>query len=180
MRLIFEHRLTPEEVSSLTNGQYSDFEIYVEDTLTDFYYEEIPEDFHLCSYNEYKKVEDKLENFLRSKKIDLSFDSMKLPSFGIKIGGNYSGIAYDFLRGVIDLYWEQISPNELENIQINNVYKKDQYGFCVPASPREIRIVNSWQDVGIGSQSSVIETKTELYVDDDNNILVSTYSLTWD
>jgi hypothetical protein len=180
MKLIFEHRITPEDVRSLTNGQYSDFEIYVQDTLMDFYDREIPEDFHLCSYNEYKKVRDKLENFLRSKKIDLSFDSMKLPAFGIKIGGNYSGIAHDFLRGVIELYWEQISPNELKNIQINNVYKKDQYGFCVPASPREIRIVNSWQDIGIGSQSSVIETKTELYVDDDNNILVSTYSLTWD
>ena len=41
--------------------------------------------------------------------------------FGIKIAGNCYGIADDFLRGIIDLYWEQISPNELGNIQINNV-----------------------------------------------------------
>ena len=180
MRLIFEHRLTPEEVSSLTNGQCYDFEEYVEDNLMSFYDYEIPEDFHLCSFSEYKNISDKLERFLKSKKIDLSYDSMNLPYFGIRIGGNYGGIASDFLRGIIKIAWKQISPDELENIQINSVYKKDRYGFCVPASPREIRIVNSWQDVGIGSQSSVIETKTELYVDDDNNILVSTYSLTWD
>lgn len=180
IKLVIKERLTPEEVYSLSDGQCYDFEEYVEDNLMSFYDDEIPEDFHLCSYNEYKKVSDKLERFLRSKKIDLSFDSMKLPYFGIKIGGNYGGIASDFLRGIIKKVWKQISPSELENIQINNVYKKDKYGFCVPASPREIRIVNSWQDVGIGSQSSVIETKTELYVDDDNNVLINTYSLTYD
>lgn len=180
IKLRIKERLSSKEVSDLTDGRYSDFEIYVEDNLMDFYDQEIPEDFHLCSYDEYKKVSDELERFLRSKKIDLRFDSMKLPDFGIKIGGNYSGIAHDFLRGIIKKAWKQISPSELENIQINNVYKKDRYGFCVPASPREIRIIHSWQDVGIGSQASVIETKTKLYVDDDNNVLIDTYSLTYD
>lgn len=83
------------------------------------------------------------------------------------------------MRGIIKIAWKRISLDELENIQINNVYKEDKYGCCVPASANEIRIVNSWQDIGIGSQSSVLETKTELYVDDDNNVLVDTYSINW-
>lgn len=177
---LIKERLSPEEVYQLSDGQCYDFEEYVEDNLMSFYEDEIPVNFHLCSFNEYTKVSDKLERFLRAKKIDLSYDSMQLPYFGIKIGGNCTGITFDFLKGIIKIAWKQISPDELENIQINNVYKKDKYGCCVPASANEIRIVNSWQDIGIGSQSSIIETKTKLYVDDEDNVLVDTYSITWD
>ena len=74
IKLIINERLTPEEVYSLSDGQCYDFEEYVEDNLMNFY-DEIPEDFHLCSYNEYKKVSDKLERFLRSKKIELGTGS---------------------------------------------------------------------------------------------------------
>lgn len=180
MKLIFEKRLTPEEVYSLSNGQCYDFEEYVEDNLMSFYDYEIPEDFHLCSFPEYSKIEDKLERFLKSKKIDLSYDGMNLPYFGISIAGNSGGISSDFLRGIIENSWKQINLDELDNIQINKIYKKDKYGFCVPATQREIKIVNSFQDIGIGSQASVIETRTKLYIDDDNNILVDTSSFTWD
>lgn len=73
---LIKERLTPKEVWQLSDGQCYDFEEYVEDNLMSFYDDEIPDNFHLCSFNEYTKVSNKLERFLRAKKIDLSYDSM--------------------------------------------------------------------------------------------------------
>ena len=178
IRLV-EKRLSDEEVYRLSGGQCYDYNEYVEDNLMRFR-DRLPAEFHLCNYNTYSRWEASLISLLKRAHIELSYDSMYLYNFGFKVGGNAGGIASDFLRGIINKAWHPISIDELQDVEINKVYRSDKYGCCEPGTRRDIRIIDSVQNIGIGSQASTLVTKTKFYIDDSNNVLVSTSTISYD
>lgn len=155
--------------------------LLVEQVLDDFFNNQIDKDtIHLVSYDEFKQLERQLTNCLRRNNIDLSFKCLYSPRYDTTFSGNPGAIAWSFLHKLMIKAWHPITPEQLKDIEINNVYTNDRFGCVQIGTTKDVKIVNEYKHVGIGSMSSIIETTTNLYVDDKNNILVVTSTLTYD
>ena len=139
------------------------------------------ETIHLCTYDEYSKLQSQLYRILINHNVDLSFKELYLPYFDMTIGGNAQGISSEFLRKLIKQNWQKVDIEDLENIKINHVYTCDKYGFVVLKNTNEpITVVKDRKQIGIGSMAAINVTNTDLYIDKFNNIKIDTYTIVYD
>lgn len=136
---------------------------------------------HLLSYNDVRELEKKAYWIFREHDLDLSWDSEDIPGYDIHLAGNTDAMVNGLFRELKKKGWKEITPDELSNIKINRVYEEDKFGFPKPSfNANNIEILNKWSHHGYGSQASVVQTGTNVYVDKFNNILYDKYALVWD
>ena len=146
------------------------------------------DDVHLFSEEEASAFRKALKWNLKDAGIDLSFDSVIIPTGHLKVGGNLEGMSNDLLRGLIRLGWTKVkkSIEDLNDCATDGCgfYIEDRYGYCKKATFEEfMSVVKSGSKTsyrGLGSQASIAETTVTVYEDNDYNIKVGRSTLIYD
>ena len=151
------------------------------------------ESAHLGDCDKLKEFRGRLKYMLRANKIDFSFQTVTTPKLGIEVGGNVEGITSSVIKFLWSSPWKEIimSTQELEMYLKKHkkidVYERDDYYSVKKCSRSKLwsQLVNgklgsSYQSRGIGSASSVVETKLTLLQDAKGNLCISKVTLVWD
>ena len=146
------------------------------------------EDIHLLDYETWDKISKSISLSLRINGLNLSYDSDYSEIYEIKLSGNYLGILADiksFYTKRSKYGWVETKLSIKDIEFANEYYKKDKYGCAVKISKENfMKLIssgkNEFNHIGIGSQSSIIETNITLYKDAKNNIMYDKSILVYD
>lgn len=146
------------------------------------------EDIHLINYDTWKGIEKDMESSLRSKGLDLSYDSDYSEKYDIKLSGNASGIISSFryfYKRHPQFGWKEttIKGSDLESVK--EFYEEDRYGYANKISKERFMSLidsrrNETRHIGIGSQSSIQVTTVTVYTDTKNNLMYDRTTLIYD
>ncbi len=150
-------------------------------------------------YDEFRK---RFEKLLRAQHLDLAYKSVVTKKYGIKIGGNASGICSDVALFLWESPWKEVQMTKPEiidylkkhkNVKCYTEYKKPYmspygHGGMSYAGVKEVdknEIINTEygttsKDMGIGSQASVHISKVKLKKDKVGNLLLTKSLEVWD
>lgn len=146
------------------------------------------EDVHLINYDTWKGIEKDMENNLRSKGLDLSYDSDYSEKYDIKLSGNASGIISSFryfYKKHPQFGWKETTIKDSDLESVKEFYEEDRYGYANKISKeRFIDLISSRRNetrhIGIGSQASVQVTTITVYADTKNNLMYDRTTLIYD
>lgn len=147
------------------------------------------DDIHLMTYDEWNSFEKDLEYTLRQNKLDLSYKTDYSDKYDIQLSGNTGGIISsirNYYKSKHPCGWQMMNyVNQTMIDNAKNFFKEDRYGYVIKISKDEfIKLVtngkNTYQNVGIGSQASIIETKCSIYVDREGNLMFDKFVMIWD
>ena len=146
------------------------------------------EDIHLINYNTWKGIERDMERALRSKSLDLSYDSDYSEKYDINLSGNASGIISRFryfYKKHPQYGWHEAKINESDIESAKEFYEEDRYGYAKKISKeRFISLVSTQKSeskhIGIGSQASINITTVTVYADNQNNLMFDKTTLVYD
>ena len=146
------------------------------------------EDIHLINYNTWKGIERDMERALRSKSLDLSYDSDYSEKYDINLSGNASGIISMFryfYKKHPQYGWHEAKINESDIESAKEFYEEDRYGYAKKISKeRFISLVSTQKSeskhIGIGSQASINITTVTVYADNQNNLMFDKTTLVYD
>ena len=146
------------------------------------------EDVHLINYDTWKGIEKDMERALRSKGLDLSYDSDYSEKYDIKLSGNAGSIVNGFryfYKKHPQYGWHKTTIKESDIELVKDFYEDDRYGYAKKISKEKfIKLVSTekggYSHVGIGSQASIISTDITLYKDRYNNLMFDKSVLVFD
>lgn len=146
------------------------------------------EDVHLINYDTWKGIEKDMERALRSKGLDLSYDSDYSEKYDIKLSGNAGGIISGFryfYKKHPQFGWKEttIKGSDLESVK--EFYEEDRYGYANKISKERFMSLissgrNETRHIGIGSQASINVTTVTVYADAKNNLMYDKTTLVYD
>lgn len=146
------------------------------------------EDVHLINYDTWKGIEKDMERALRSKGLDLSYDSDYSEKYDIKLSGNAGGIVSGFRyfykkHPQYGWYEAKINGSDIETTK--EFYEEDRYGYANKISKeRFMSLISSGKNeskhIGIGSQASIQVTSVTVYTDTKNNLMYDRITLIYD
>ena len=146
------------------------------------------EDIHLINYDTWKCIKKDMERALKSKGLDLSYDSDYSDKYGIKLAGNSSGIINDFryfYKKHLQYGWQKTEINESDIESAKGFYENDRYGYANKISKERFMSLissgkNETRHIGIGSQASINITTVTVYTDVNNNLMYDRTTLIYD
>lgn len=146
------------------------------------------EDVHLINYDTWKGIEKDMESSLRSKGLDLSYDSDYSEKYDIKLSGNASGIISGFryfYKKHPQYGWHEAKINESDIESTKGFYEEDRYGYANKISKERFTSLissgrNETRHIGIGSQASIHVTTVTVYADANNNLMYDRTTLVYD
>ena len=146
------------------------------------------EDVHLINYDTWKGIEKNMESALRSKDLDLSYESDYSEKYAIKLSGNAGGIISGFryfYKRHPQFGWKEttIKGSDLESVK--EFYEEDRYGYANKISKEKFMSLiesrrNETKHIGIGSQANVQVTTVTVYTDTKNNLMYDRTTLVYD
>ena len=159
-------------------NKYKNYNQYVEVKLLD-YLNTLPNTpIHLMTHQKLDNIVEDLSLYLNHKNIRATDKTLDVN--GICLKGYADDIAEDYIRTLFNKGWKEITPDELDNININKVYKADKIYGVIAGSLKDIKTIPYSTSMGYGSLSSTTHFTPHLYVDNNNNILVDITAVTWD
>ncbi len=165
-------------VEKFDRNKYKNYNQYVEVKLLD-YLDNLPNaSIHLMTRQKLDNIVKDLSLYLKHKNIEATDKTLNID--GIRLKGYANDIARDYIKSLFNKGWEEITPDELDNININKVYKADTIYGVIAGSSKDIKTKSYSTNMGHGSLSSTTIFTPHIYVDNQNNILVNTTSVTWD
>ena len=162
-----------------------------------FGYEEV----YSLDYATANKLIDQFITYLDAENIDLSYKSEITP-LGVKVGGNSTGIAHNYVYNLVKSEWRLMSQAETQqllsdmsdtrkldqylNENLYHYYEQDRYGFCKRIDrSRFLNLANKQSGsrfIGQGSQMSMLDTKVKIYEHNGPgyNFKINVSTLTYD
>lgn len=162
-----------------------------------FGYEEV----YSLDYATANKLIDQFITYLDAENIDLSYKSEITP-LGVKVGGNSTGIAHNYVYNLVKSEWRLMSQAETQqllsdmsdtrkldqylNENLYHYYEQDRYGFCKRIdTSRFLNLANKQSGsrfIGQGSQMSMLDTKVKIYEHNGPgyNFKINVSTLTYD
>lgn len=143
------------------------------------------EPLHRCGYQAVRKVVDNMTFELVMEDIDLSFKFCITPA-GIVVGGNRSAVASNYVRTMFKREWKIVDEQAVEDVFRNaKGFFKSKYGTAAEPTSEEaawscVSRGHRFDEHGIGSCWSAVETDVKVYTDSDGYVLVEQTTMVWD
>ena len=129
-----------------------------------------------------------MERTLRSRGLNLSYDSDYSEIYEIKLSGNATGIISDFryfYKKHPRYGWHETKINEFDIESAKGFYEEDRYGYANKISKEKfMKLISSRKNetrhIGISSQASINVTTVTVYADAYNNLMYDKSTLVYD
>ena len=169
--------------------------VSVEDRFNDVWKSSVEEcgvDYHFMSKDEANNLRRVLDTNLRDAGLDYSYkdygdiilkDFLGDYDFTVHISGNTQGISTKIVQEASKCGWHKVDNIPIDS-QMNSFYKAEGIGghelISEEYASRLLGMPTGFTHHGIGSQAYDDEHGRTVYIDDDGNVLISTYVFRWD